>query len=180
MFMVNNSWTRAIRKKLTVMKKLFLIRHAKSSWDNSQIQDHERILNPRGLQDAPNMGKKLKALYPSPEKIISSTACRAQETIALIKAQWCPLQGVEYDKLLYEGSVSTILDKIQTFPTTISSVALVFHNPTITHLANLLGSSSIPSIPTCGVVILSCKHEKWNFLEVGSCEIENFECPKKS
>ena len=114
------------------MKNLFLIRHAKSSWDNSQIQDHERTLNARGLQDAPNMGKTLKALYASPEKIISSTACRAKETIALIKAQWCPLQRVEYDKLLYEGSASTILDKIQTFPSEISSVALVFHNPTIT------------------------------------------------
>jgi len=180
MFMVKNSWTRAIRKKLTVMKNLFLIRHAKSSWDNSQIQDHERTLNARGLQDAPNMGKTLKALYASPEKIISSTACRAKETIALIKAQWCPLQRVEYDKLLYEGSASTILDKIQTFPSEISSVALVFHNPTITQLASLLVSSSIPSMPTCGVVILSSKNEKWNFLEVGSCTIENFEFPKKS
>ena len=179
--MVKNSWTRAIRKKLTVMKNLFLIRHAKSSWESSQIEDHERTLNARGLKDAPNMGKTLKALYPSsPQKIISSTACRAKETIALIKAQWCPLQSVEYDKLLYEGSPSTILDKIQRFPTEISSVALVFHNPMVTHLANLLGSSSILSIPTCGVVILSSKNEKWNLLEVGSCVIENFEYPKKS
>jgi phosphohistidine phosphatase len=126
------------------------------------------------------MGKTLKALYASPEKIISSTACRAKETIALIKAQWCPLQRVEYDKLLYEGSASTILDKIQTFPSEISSVALVFHNPTVTQLASLLGSSSIPSMPTCGVVILSSKNEKWKFLEVGSCTIENFEFPQKS
>ena len=180
MVMVKISWTRAIRKKITEMKNLFLIRHAKSSWESSQIEDHERTLNARGLKDASNMGKTLKARYTSPQKIISSTACRAKETIALIKAQWCPLQSVEYDKLLYEGSPSTILDKIQRFPPEISSVALVFHNPMVTHLANLLGSSSILSIPTCGVVILSSKNEKWNLLEVGSCVVENFEYPKKS
>ena len=59
------------------MKTIFLIRHAKSSWGNEQVPDHDRILNERGLRDAPLMGEKLKSLYMEPDKIICSTAQRA-------------------------------------------------------------------------------------------------------
>ena len=68
------------------MKTIFLIRHAKSSWDNQLIKDHQRPLNKRGLSDAPIMGERLKKEYPPPEKIISSSAQRAKETAEIIKS----------------------------------------------------------------------------------------------
>jgi len=76
------------------MKIMFLIRHAKSSWKNEQIKDHERKLNKRGLRDASIMGEKLNTLHPAPEKILCSTAIRAKETVQFIKEKWFPLKKI--------------------------------------------------------------------------------------
>jgi len=161
------------------MKTIFLIRHAKSSWENQQIKDHERSLNQRGLKDAPAMGEKLEALYPSPGKIICSTARRARETAKMIKEHWFPFGNIEYTKQLYEASSAEVFNIIKSIQAKINSVALFFHNPTITHLANILGSTSIINVPTCGVVILTSEKDDWQSIEVASCKLVNFEYPKK-
>ncbi len=161
------------------MKTIFLIRHAKSSWDNQQIEDHERTLNKRGLSDAPRMGEKLNMLYPAPEKIICSTAIRAKETASLMKDRWFPLVKIDYTRQLYEAPTSGILTLIQSIPTQINSIALFFHNPTVTHLASVLGSISIMEMPTCSAVILTSEQEDWQSIEVGSCKLVDFEYPNK-
>ena len=161
------------------MKIMFLIRHAKSSWENEQIKDHERKLNKRGLRDASIMGEKLNTLHPAPEKILCSTAIRAKETVEFIKEKWFPLKKVDYTRQLYEGPTSVILNSIQSIPSSINSIALFFHNPMITHLANLLDSNSIINIPTCGVVIMTSEKKDWQSIEVGSGKLVGFEYPKK-
>lgn len=161
------------------MKTLFLIRHAKSSWNNQLLDDHERPLNRRGSKDAPKMGKLLKASYAAPEKILCSTALRAKQTACAIQLKWFPQQKVEFNVQLYEETTSMILNIIQSTDQKINRLALFFHNPSITHLTGLLTSSSFPNIPTCGVTVLECAIKNWKLLEVGSCSLLNFEYPKK-
>ena len=161
------------------MKIIFLIRHAKSSWENEQIKDHERPLNKKGLRDGSIMGEKLNILYPAPEKILCSTAIRARETVKLIKEKWFPLKQVDYSRQLYEGPTSVILDSIQSIPSNINSIALFFHNPMISHLANLLGSISNINIPTCGVLMMTSEKKDWPSIEVGGCKLVGYEYPKK-
>ena len=161
------------------MKTIFLIRHAKSSWDNQLLKDHQRPLNKRGLSDAPLMGERLKKQYHPPEKIISSSAQRAKETAEIIKGIWFPQKTIEFTDLLYEQPTSSILTIIQKNQKELNSIALFLHNPTVTHLGNLLASLSISNIPTCGVLALSCQEKNWRSVEIGSCELVNFDYPKK-
>ena len=161
------------------MKTIFLIRHAKSSWGNDQVTDHDRILNERGLRDAPLMGEKLKSSFMKPEKIICSTAQRAKETAHLIGQKWFPEGKIEFMQRLYESYPSDVLNILNSIPQDIQSVALFFHNPTITLLANMLGILDLPNIPTCGVVVLHCDKKDWQSVEIGNCSLENFEYPKK-
>jgi phosphohistidine phosphatase len=161
------------------MKTLFLIRHADSTWNDQLLNDHERPLNKRGIEDAPKMGELLNANYAAPEKILCSTALRAKQTANAIQAKWFPQQKVEFNVQLYEETTSTILDIIHSTNQKINRIALFFHNPSITYLTNILTSLSIPDIPTCGVAILESEVKNWKHLEVGSCNLLNFEYPEK-
>ncbi len=162
------------------MKTIFLIRHAKSSWGNDRILDHERILNQRGLIDAPAMGEKLKSLYEEPDKIICSTAQRAKKTADLIGQIWFPKKNIEFMKRLYESYPSDVLKILNAISPDINSIALIFHNPTVTDLANMLGILDLPDIPTCGVIVLKYNKKEWQSLEIGNCELVNFDYPKKT
>jgi phosphohistidine phosphatase len=161
------------------MKTIFLIRHAKSSWDNNLLKDHQRPLNKKGLSDAPIMGERLKQEFSPPERIICSSAQRAKETAEIIKGIWFPQKTIEFTDLLYEQQTSNILSIIQKNQKELNSLALFFHNPTITHLGNLLASLSLSNIPTCGALTLSCKEYNWAKVEIGNCGLVSFNYPKK-
>ena len=111
------------------MKTLFLLRHAKSSWKDPGLPDHERPLNSRGKKDAPRMGKLMKSLSLVPDLIISSTAVRARKTAELlVKAADfdCP---VELREELYHASVMNHYDILHTLYYDEESLMLVGHNP---------------------------------------------------
>jgi phosphohistidine phosphatase len=162
------------------MKTIYLIRHAKSSWDNNLLNDHERPLNNRGLKDAKIIGERLLQNSKCPEKVICSTAQRAKETTKIISQIWFPKKTIEFTDLLYEKSASNILDIIQNNPSELNSIALFFHNPAITYLGNLLASITIPNVPTCGVLKLSSRVSDWRLVEIGSCALLDFDFPKKN
>jgi phosphohistidine phosphatase len=161
------------------MKTLFLIRHAKSSWSAPDLKDEERPLNDRGNRDAPMVARRMAQSWPVPDKIICSQAQRAQETAAIMSALWWNERSIEIDRGLYDGSASSSLEIIARIPADVNSLALVFHNPTITYLSNVLAQLSIPNVPTCGIVILRLKVESWDELEPGTCELIDFEYPKR-
>ena len=169
-----------LENKTHKMKTIYLIRHAKSSWKDSLLSDHERPLNQRGLHDAPLMGQKLKNLFKSPEKIICSSANRTLQTASLIGEIWFPSTPIEKTDLLYQQPTSVVLDLIQSSPSKIKSLAIIFHNPTITHLTNLLCSTSLFDLPTCSVVVASCDSKNWNSVNIGKCNLEHFDYPKKN
>jgi len=163
------------------MKTIYLVRHAKSDWDDPSIRDFDRPLNKRGKNNAPAMGKLLKQQGIIPELVITSTAMRAKTTAELVTAEI----GIKPDKMVYEkelylASAQEIFLLIKETPPEYNSVMVVAHNPGITELLNRLtgGNNFVANIPTCGVAELQFEGE-WNKLASGKCLLEKFLVPKE-
>ena len=162
------------------MKTLFLVRHAKSSWDDPGLDDKERPLNKRGKADAPKMGKHIAGYSVRPEMIISSPAVRARKTARQIAAKLdFKKSDVEINEDLYTFDSSGIMDVIRDLSDSRSSIMLVGHNPAITRLVNELSGSNIANIPTCGVALLRFKVKTWSSIKRGTGELVSFDYPKK-
>ena len=136
------------------MRKLTLIRHAKSSWEDISLSDHDRPLNKRGKRDAPFMAQLMASRGWRPDRLISSTAVRARTT-AFEFAE--ALNIAEGDVLLreqiYEASSASLINLIAGLDNQWSEVALFGHNPTFTMVANLFYRNDfLDNLPTCGIV----------------------------
>ena len=162
------------------MKKLFLIRHAKSSWIDDALPDLERPLNSRGRENAPLMAQIASKKWNRPELVLCSPAKRAIQTSEFFKEEWWKETEKKICSELYEGSPSIILDLLSNVADEIHSLVAIFHNPNITILANLLAQQKISNVPTCGVVTLEFPEVQWRKLEVGSCLLEDYDYPKKN
>lgn len=159
------------------MKTLYLIRHAKSDWNNSLLRDIERPLNNRGYADANVMGARLK----TPDLIISSPAVRALST-ALIFARHVKYNAnnISIKQELYETSVKEYLSVIKHFPDTAETAFLFAHNPTISDTAEALTKAGIPNeMPTCGIAGISFNSDSWSSIKQKSGELLLFDYPKK-
>jgi len=163
------------------MKQLFIIRHAKSSWKNLQMSDHDRPLNKRGFDDAPLMGKRLFSSGFKPEMIISSSALRARTTARIIADHigFDP-QKIIIEPKIYGASPFELIKLIQLFSESFERVMLVGHNPDITSLLNQLSDSSIDNVPTCGMGVLHFSYDKWNQVGTGKGKLLEFYYPKKN
>ncbi|MDQ7817672.1 MAG: histidine phosphatase family protein [Melioribacteraceae bacterium] len=162
------------------MKKLFLIRHAKSSWDESGITDFERALNKRGKRDAPFMGALLKKEKVKPDIIISSPAKRAITTAeAFAEELDYPVKKIIIDNSIYESGIKGLETIVQSIPDDNKTVLLFGHNPTLTFYANHLGDKFISNIPTCGIVGIELNVKNWREVERGKGKTYLFEYPKK-
>ncbi len=162
------------------MKKIYLVRHAKSSWDDNKVKDIERTLNKRGEKDAPLMGKVLKEKGITPDLIISSHAERALKTAKL----FCNELDIDENNILihkdlYNAGRKDILQVIHQFDDNINTAMLFSHNPGLTDLANFLTNGKVYDLPTCGIVSLNCQIDNWAELDDSNCEIDFFEYPKK-
>src|SRR4030042_761372 len=120
------------------MKTLLLLRHAKSSWKQPDVNDHERPLNKRGKMEAPKVGKYLKENDLVPDLILSSTARRAHDTAQAV-ADECGFEGqIDLCKDLYMSDPACYVDILQSLPDTANRVLVVGHNPDLEALLTLL------------------------------------------
>jgi phosphohistidine phosphatase len=161
------------------MKKLFLVRHAKSDKDNPILPDFDRPLNARGYKDAHSFSEKFKTSGGLPDLIISSPAIRAIST-ALIFAGNFGMNPKEIilDKSLYESSVKDYLKVLHAINNKYSFVMLFGHNPTITDLANNLAKPFTANIPTCGTTGIEFDIKEWNELKANSGKLLLYDFPK--
>lgn len=144
------------------MRTLFLIRHAKSSWDNPGIRDFSRPLNERGMHDAPSMAKMLAKRGVKPDLIVSSPAKRALTTaLFFAEAFGLPGEQVQKEQDIYEAMPLDILRIISGLPDEAHTVLLFGHNPTFTEVANNFTEDFIDNVPTCGIVQIETKAERW-------------------
>ena len=162
------------------MKNLYLVRHAKSSWENRNISDFERGLNDRGKRDAPFMASILKKKKIKINKLLSSPAARALIT-AKIFANELEIKENEIvtDENIYEADRKDLLEIIMRTDDTINNVMLLGHNPGLTYLSNYLCNYEVDNIPTCGIICMQLNYDSWRFLGHKSCSFIFFEYPKK-
>lgn len=162
------------------MKKLYILRHGKSSWKYPELSDFERPLNNRGKRDAPFMARLARESGISPDLILSSPALRAYSTARIFAEEMnYPLEKVETSELIYEASVSDLINVITGIDNSFFSVILAGHNPGLTSLSNTLSGKFIDNIPTCGLVELSIDVSDWQDVTPDCTVLENFEYPKK-
>src|SRR5262245_5412800 len=119
------------------MKRLYLLRHAKSSWDDESLADHDRPLSARGRRAADAIGTYLREHGIEPELILCSSSTRTRETLARIG-----LDG-EIERDLYGASASELLARVSELPPSLGSVMLIGHNPGMHDLA--LGLTGEPA-----------------------------------
>jgi len=161
------------------MKTLLLIRHAKSDWGNLGAKDYDRVLNARGLRDAPEMGKRLKAKGMIPELFISSTAKRAELSSKLItEAMGYPFKNIGWFDSLYLASPNTMMRVIADTDDSVSTLALLAHNPGITELAEKLSGQTLNNMPTSAVVTLTLAIEHWEDAYT-AWQLQDFDYPKR-
>lgn len=163
------------------MKSLFIVRHAKSSWDDINLRDFDRPLSDRGKKDAPKMGKRLKERDIAPDILISSPAVRAFSTCRDIASVLkFPFDVIKTDKRLYHADETSILNILKEINNNFNAAMIFGHNPGFTEFANSLLDESIDNIPTCGVVGCKLAIEQWSDIRWGCGEMNFFDYPKRN
>lgn len=162
------------------MKKLWIIRHAKSSWSDYSLTDHERPLNSRGKRDAPHMADVIRDRYDKPQLLVTSTAKRARQTCkAFRKSLDIPKEEVVRLDELYHASIGTCLKVIHSIDEDVNVAAIFGHNPTFTYLINELTGDGPDNLPTCGCALITTDADFWATFETGHCELNVYTFPKQ-
>jgi phosphohistidine phosphatase len=163
------------------MKMVFVIRHAKSSWDNTELTDFERPLNDRGKKDAPEMADRLLKKRFKIDAFISSTAKRARKT-AKIFAEIFDMEKepILLEESLYHASPAAFYSVIAGTSDEFNSIAIFSHNPGLTEFVNTLTVMKVDNVPTCGIFVASAPVNKWREFKEAKKEFVFFDFPKSA
>lgn len=162
------------------MKTLYLLRHAKSCWDDPQLKDFERPLAKRGVNDVPLMAGRFLQRHEQVGCIICSPAIRAKSTAKLMADNiGYPEDDIISNSELYFAGIAMFLKAASQVDESCDSAMLVGHNPAITEFANAMSDVEIDNIPTCGLVELSLPIEHWCDINYGGARLVDFDYPKK-
>jgi phosphohistidine phosphatase len=162
------------------MKRLTLLRHAKSSWRDTDLPDHERPLSGRGEKDAPRMGERLSARRVRPSLIITSTAKRALETARTVaRVLGYPREFVQIEPALYLADPGAILEVVGKQEERFTEILVVGHNPGFTELVNrLLPDLELHNLPTAGVVAMESSATRWADVAARNTTLLFYDYPK--
>ena len=162
------------------MRRLILVRHAKSSRDDPVLADRDRPLNERGLRDAPKMGERLAKRDLRPDLIVSSPAVRALTTAQLMAQRLdYDAEAIVVDERVYAATPDGLIEVIRALAGKPKCVMLVGHNPEMSELARRW-SSDIAELRTCAVVDFRFDIKSWSKLDAQKpVEVALYE-PKQS
>jgi phosphohistidine phosphatase len=161
-------------------KELFVLRHAKSSWDEPDRDDVDRALTTRGINDAYAMANRNKSLLKSVDLILSSYANRAIHTSTIFASEiGYPFDRIKISANLYEVSENQLITLVKNFPEALTRVLIVGHNPTFTYFVNRYLPKPIDNIPTAGIVGMSFNTTSWKNISKENLQSSLFEFPKK-
>lgn len=162
------------------MKRLLLVRHAKSSKDDPEIKDVDRPLAERGMRDAPEMGRRIARRGPRPDHVITSPALRAVETAKLISRELdFPWKEIRTERRLYSEGAGAMKEVIRAFEPEVEVAMVVGHNPDISEVAHLLAPASNEELPTGAVLALEFAIDSWHSLRPGKGRVLWYDTPKK-
>jgi phosphohistidine phosphatase len=144
------------------MKTLYIVRHAKSSWDHPGLSDDQRPLLQKGKKRTKLVTDYLQKNNNQPALILSSHATRAYETAKLFaNALGFPENKIIVTESIYHGNADTMINTLFGIADDIDSLMMFGHNPTFTYFANMFLDNSIENLPTSGVVCIEFKTDKW-------------------
>ncbi|HEU4865849.1 MAG TPA: histidine phosphatase family protein [Actinomycetota bacterium] len=164
------------------MKRLLLIRHAKSSWDDPALADHERPLAPRGQKAAERIAEHLGASDASIDLVLCSSSRRTRETLERLSGAFGEAE-VRVEDGLYGASAGDLLDRLHEVPEAVGGVAVIGHNPGIQDLTIELARDgrhvgrALKKFPTAAVAVLEFD-APWSGLANGNARLVDFTVPK--
>ena len=172
------------------MKYLTVLRHAKSSWDQPGVSDHDRTLSERGLRAAPAIARFLQDTYfggsgkaplmLAPQRIIASTAERAHKTAQVMREAFrLAPDAMQLESRLYLAPPTVILDLVRDCDEEFRHIVVVGHNPGLHEFCDrMLARASIPRMPTCAAVIMGLPHEYWGMADWQEAQLIAYATPK--
>jgi len=169
------------------MLRLFLFRHAKSSWTDPGLDDHDRPLNPRGKRAALLIGRFMRTQKLMPDLVLCSPARRARDTWKLASAELGAAPRLVMEEALYDfGNGGRILDTVRAKAETTKSVMVVGHNPSIERLARrLIGKGDAKlrkrlaeKYPTGALAVIIFETNAWSAIEDGKGTLSVFIRPR--
>ena len=150
------------------MKKLYILRHAKSDWDEKFRDDFERGLSKRGFNDILLVAKRLKKEKLKIDLIVSSQATRAKITAEIFGAiLGYDIDNIIFKKELYLANQEDILKTIQKVDSSIDNLVIVGHNPDFTDLVNYLTNLNLDNLPTSSIVGVKLNINSWKEIKKG-------------
>jgi phosphohistidine phosphatase len=165
------------------MKRIYLLRHAKSSWKDEDLADHDRPLDGRGRKAAKAMARHLRRESIQPELVLVSTALRVRQTLERIEPA-LGRRSVRVEAALYGASARSLLERLRAVPDTVSSVMIIGHNPGLQQLAVDLArpapelSAVRLKFPTGALATLAFDSAHWADLDAGTAELVAFVRPR--
>ncbi|MCT4140487.1 histidine phosphatase family protein [Elizabethkingia anophelis] len=159
------------------MKKLILVRHAKSDWPEG-IDDFNRPLAERGKEDAPRMAQFLNEKGINIDALISSPANRAYSTCLFFHKTYKDAE-MSTASALYNARENDFVSVINQIDDVHNTVALFSHNNGISNFANLFSGNDIISFPTCGVAGIEIDIDSWSHFDEEKCKLKYFYSPKE-
>jgi phosphohistidine phosphatase len=161
------------------VKKILLVRHAKSDWGDASLSDFDRPLNERGKRDAPVMAKRILGKKVEIDAIISSAAKRAARTAKIFGEVFdLKKSRISFTEELYMAGSESFYSVIENTDDKFDTIALFSHNPGITEFANELTDARIDNIPTCGVFAIKINTDTWKDFKKAKKEFWFFDYPK--
>jgi phosphohistidine phosphatase len=161
------------------VKRLYIIRHAKSSWEDPLLDDFSRPLNDRGKRDAPRMAKRLKEKKIFPDLMLTSPARRALGTCKrMAEVLNFSEDKIKTERGLYHAEEHQILEVVKAIKDK-HDVAMIFgHNPGLTSFVNKIGNQHFDNVPTCGIAAYEFEVEAWKEVDFGKGRLLFYDYPK--
>jgi phosphohistidine phosphatase len=168
------------------MRRLMLLRHAKSDWSKLGGRDADRILAPRGREAAPRVGAYMAHHGLKADLVICSTAVRTRETWDLVAAQFKETPAVVYEDRVYESSTDALVGVIKETGAAVHALMLVGHNPGLHDLAQRLIASGdtearqrlTEKFPTAALAVIDFAIDDWRKLHARSGRLDRFVAPR--
>jgi phosphohistidine phosphatase len=159
------------------VKTLYILRHAKSSWDKPDLADFDRPLNERGLIAAPFMGEIIYDKQFQPDVILSSPAKRSKQTAILVKETAELKARIKYDDRIYEASPQILLQVVAEIDNKHESVMLVGHNPGIEGFIRYLTGKTV-QMPTAALALIELNVNGWRDTDADDGKLKTVIRPK--
>jgi phosphohistidine phosphatase len=167
------------------MRRLILLRHAKSDWSRPGERDHDRVLAKRGREAAPRMGAYMASHGLRPDLVLCSTATRARETWNLVGPAFAQPPPVTYEERIYANNVDVLLELVRATKPAVHALLMVGHNPSFQVLAELLSASGHgearrhlrEKFPTAAMAVIDFPFDAWDRVHARAGRLDRLVTP---